>query len=399
MKRKKLILNFLALMGGLVIVSCSDTEEYAAMEQDTISSTELTIENNFSLLNARVTLGDQDIPVISPTNGRVMGDVTLIQKASIQAPEINGSKIMATSLDISGNDIAVGYNTAGVIFAGGVDLLNRDKDELEMTSQISLDASDISMVSYDGNDLFFVGGSPTSDSVAFIDVVEVKNGEADQETYERIRLGGYMSTSIARIGDNMFVTTGNSTSNGGGLYVINRNSHEVESYLPINDARWVMAYESYAVVLGANPGLLTIVDKSSFELVSSFEVDGLVHDQTKSTFDMDSKYVYVAAGYDGVNIYDISSGDMVGNIPLPDDQYSAEMFANSVTIENKKGYMACGEAVFMFEFDDKKDLMGVEVVGRLDLGDNESINHVIYRSGYLMVASGQGGTKLIEVSN
>lgn len=399
MKRKKLIVNFLILMGGLVIVSCSDTEDPAALPQDPTASTELTIENNFSKINARVTLGDQDIPVIASTNGRVMGNVTLTQKASIEAPEVNGSKIMATSLDISGNDIAVGYNTAGVTFAGGVDLLYRDKDELEMTSQITLDASDISMVSYDGNDLYFVGGSPTSDSVAFIDVIEVKKGEADPETYERIRLGGYMSTSIAKVGSNMFVTTGNSTSNGGGLYVIDSKSHEVESYLPINDARWVMAYESYAVVLGANPGLLTIVDKSSFELVSSFEVDGLIHDQTKSTFDMDSKYVYVAAGYDGVNIYDINTGDLVGNVPLPDDQYSAEMFANSVTIENKKGYMACGEAVFMFEFDDKKDLIDTEVVGRLDLDDNESINHVIYRSGYLLVASGRGGTKLIEVKD
>jgi hypothetical protein len=75
------------------------------------------------------------------------------------------------------------------------------------------------------------------------------------------------------------------------------------------------------------------------------------------------------------------------------------MFANSVTVENKKGYIGAGEAVFMFEFDNKKDLMGVEVIGRLDLGDNESVNHVIYRSGYLLIASGQGGTKLIKVDD
>lgn len=380
-----------------VVSSCIETNEELTIDQFP-NKPEWIIDNNSSNLNSRMKIYNQQVSIVNTSNGRVTNEHNLKLLYGIESPFVDGEQVMATALDIRDNIVAVSYNFSGDSFKGGVDLLELDDDKMEITSQVSLLHSDVSMVRFNKDFLFVAGGSPTSDSTAFLDVMEVKNGKIVENTYTRILMGGYVATSVKDESKYIFITSGNSTINGGGLHVIDNKGLELIKYIPVKDARWLESHGNQIIVLSANPGTVTIVDKNSLEIVSSFSASGLDHSESKSSFDIDGKSLYVASGYEGVNVYDINSGRKIGNIPLPDEADSMNMFANSVTIEAGMGFIAAGEAVFMFNaIISSRPRFIVE--GRLDLGDFESINHVAFRKDHLFVASGLGGTRLIKIDD
>ena len=55
----------------------------------------------------------------------------------------------------------------------------------------------------------------------------------------------------------------------------------------------------------------------------------------------------VAAGYEGIHTFDLTTGDYLSNIPLPEG--SSDLYAIAVTTHDSIGYVAAGESVFLFD--------------------------------------------------
>ena len=368
-------------------------------DNNPIPQTEIQTISDPELLNQRVNNMTVLVPVISTVTGRVDDTYNLVQVSEVAAPMVEGVRVAASCLDYSGNVVAVSYNTAGEVFQGAVDVLKRSGESLSFLSSITLNNSDVSMVTFESNDLYWVGGSPSSDSVAFMDRITLKQDEPVLDTYERVRLGGHMATGLQKAGDELYITTGDVVENGGGLYLLNRKDLSLTSYQAVHDARWAVFTDNSIYVLGATPGHMQVYKRGTLEPLVDYDVAGLHYAGTKATFDSYSNHLYVASAYEGVKIYNAATGELKASVPLPTDQYSPEMMAISVTMDGNKGFMACGEAVFMFKVSNAGTKPEAFLVGRLDLGNYQSINYVRYRDGYLLVAAGLGGTKLIKVSD
>jgi hypothetical protein len=393
MKNLNFFMSLGIMSGVLLLQSCSEDVVPPERPQE-----ELKIETNASMLDHRINNTMAYVDLVGTAGGRI-ADFTLVQVSEVIPPVEAGRILTASSIDLKNDHVAVGYNTPGAEFYGGIDLLKRNGESLDFVSSIVLNQSDVNMVNFENNELYWVGGSPTSDSVAFVDKIRLRSNLPDEDTYQRARIGGHMSTCIQRSGSELFVTSGDEILNGGGLHTIDKNSLESTSYKEIKDARWVEITRDYILVLGATPGKLYVYSTESMELQNTIDVEGLIYAGTKATLDVYKDHVYIASAYQGVNIYNLATGEFKANIPLPTDQASPEMIVNSVTIDSNKGFIACGEAVFMFQVRNAQTDPEPTVVGRLDLGNYQSINHVRFRSGYLFIASGKGGAKLIKVSS
>ena len=381
---------FLGILG--LFTKCQDLEdEDVKIINPDLDGIKVITDQSF-----RLTRTNESISIVNNLGARVQGGIEMTLVSEIAPPSVDGNQIMASTIAIQEDNIFVGYNYAGASFKGGVDIISRDGQSLSLDSQLEIENTDISMVAYLDGLLWYGGGSPTSDSVAFWDQLEVVNNVPDLTTRHRTRIGGHLSTSLAMSEDHLFVTSGATIEKGGGLHVFSRSSKSLEKYIPIKDARWVFAQGEIVSVLSANPGQLTIINSADLSVQSTCDVPGLDQAGHKSTFEIEGDKAYVASGYDGINVYDLASGEQLLNIPLPEG--GDDLFANSVTINDQVGYVAAGEMVFMFRMNHDSASTSAEVIGQLELGNYQSINEVKYSEGYLAVASGLGGTKLIRVA-
>ncbi|MEM9341148.1 MAG: hypothetical protein AAGA66_20615 [Bacteroidota bacterium] len=390
MKKSAIVLGLIVLMSAC---KDDDTDALIARYPEAV----VNLNTNQGALSQRFATRNEPVSIIGANGGRVTSDqIEMTLVSEVTPPVVDGKSIMASTISIQEGIITVGYNFAGSVFKGGVDIIAKAEASLSLVSQMELEQADVSMVSFSGDQLYYAGGSPGVDSVAFVDKVSVSGGVPDMESFDRIRLGGNVATSVAMANGYLFVTTGASTENGGGLYVIDAQTHELERYVAIKDARWVHADETSLSVLSANPGRLSILNPASFSIERTVAISGLDQEGHKSTFDIEGNNVYVASGYKGIQVYDLTNGAFLLNIPLPSG--TSDLYANSVTINNQVGYVAAGESVYLFEMQYGDDSITAEVIGQLALGDFQSINEVQYSNGFLAVAAGLGGTKLIRVT-
>lgn len=395
MKQKIKILQLLFFSALILsIESCQSDEEIIKSDPED----ELTVNNNFSDINQRVTIMSDTIGLISDdASGRKKADFKLVLVSEVASPKNNGQRLMATSIDLKGNLVAVSYNVVGDTYAGGVDLMVLKKDQLRLNSQIITTNADVNAAYFDDSKLYLVGSASGRDSTAFIYRLNIKSNTAQTNGAVSKRLGGFSSTSIVQEGKSVYVTTGNESSNGGGLYVLEEKELEFEHYIPLQDARWVQASDNDIFVQEGITGNLSTVNAKVNVFESSFSFQSKLAIESKSTFDVSSDLIFIASGAAGVQIHSLKDGSKVGEIPLPDGA-SSEMSTNSVSVEDDLIFISNGTAVYVAEFDEEKtENPNPEIVGKLDLGDFESVNHVGYRNGFLLVAAGLGGTKVIEV--
>jgi len=393
---KKYLEKLLFGLMALVLACESNTDEMNIQQ-----SSEIDVITDQQVLSDRFFEKNENISISGNTGGRSDDPVglRLTLKAELSSPEIGGIFVMANSISISDDYLGISYNLKGPQRLGAIDIIELQGDNLNLISQIRANSSDISSLKITEDELHFVGNAPHSDSLSFAGKMDVSGGIPDEESFDEIGLGGNVATSLTLSDDNIFVISGAAIENGGGLYKLN-NSLEIEKYTALPDARWVGLKGGKVVVLCANPGTVYLLNESNLKVTKSYAVSGLDILESKSTFDIKDTDIYVASGYEGVNIYQLNSGKFIANIPLQEDEVN--LVANSVTVGENFGFIAAGKSVFAFALpknngNGNDDGNTYRILGQLELGNHQSINEVQFADDYLVVASGLGGTKLIKV--
>ena len=257
--------------------------------------------------------------------------------------------------------------------------------------------SDVNAAYFDGSKLYMVGATEDSDSTSFVFRLQVKNNQITGDQSVNRYLGGYAATSIIQSGKHVFITTGNSTDSGGGFYILTEKELLLNTYMPISDLRWVFENKDNLFLQSGSPSTVSLINKKAHQLESEFIYVGSVDDQSKSSFNINRNWIFIASGKKGVQIHNIKDGSHVATIPLPENATS-DSHTNSVSVENDLIFISNGESVIVATYDKRNESdPKPEVIGRLDLGEHQSINQVNFRNNRLIIASGLGGTKLVKV--
>ena len=378
---KLLLVTILCYLAG-----CSEMDS----ELETVSNKR--INNDASLLAARVILKEDTLYLMneSSTGDRVAKrDFELVLKGEIAAPDLEGNTLQATMLTNKGGFLFISYNMAGPKKYGGIDFVNKD---LELLSNVLYNDADIHAVAYEKDNIYLVGAA-TSDTAAFVEILRMKGNQIESVDNQRVHLGSYAATSVVVDNKQVYVTTGNDASLGGGLHKLDDQLNKQRFYA-LNDARWTYASKESLYVLQGSPGTVTSLNPEDLSLESTFSFPGANELEAKNTMDIADGRIFIAGGLAGVFICDETTGELLHQIAFEDP----DAVANAVSAENELIFISNGSGVYVAKYDKKKFSEVPELLGQIDFEETLSANHVLYRGGKMYVAAGLGGVKIIDVN-
>ncbi len=401
------LLMFVAGIGAAGCETSSGPTESTSVPDQT--NGRITIVNDEAKLASRVTLSNDAIPIdttLRKTGRTAKFSMTLT--ATIAPPVVGGQTLQATSVVFDGNYAYVSYNMQGSAAIGAIDVIQiKSVKNATLRSEATFTDTDVSSVFYSNNTMYLAEATsnPTYTSPAVIEAMAIRSGKLDLTNNFRRMLSGYAATSVRVAGGKVYVTTGNN----GGLYTLTQNDTlTVEGFTPLSDARWVDGDATHLVIAqGGNPGQLTVLNPATSAVVSTFTVSGMTIAESKSTVRVIGGKALVAAGDGGVQLLDLASGTVVGSIPRtvvagldPSVTVTNAVDANGpfIYISNGEAGVYVAEASQNLEDNTGTAPVNLNVLGKLQFANLQSVNHVAYDGSTLAVAAGLGGTKFVAVN-
>ena len=409
------------LTGTLLFFGCSVNSEKH-------SESDFSVLNDETLLNERLVISDSDSEVIVETTAAAKNksdprrSFSLNLIAEVRPPILDGDTVQATMVSIKGKSsrASVSYNVQGSQHVGAVDAMqvtSGNSNTIRIRSGVEFSNAKANAVHFGKDGLWVALSSEDPEfnenngfsAVRMFDV----SGFKINESSANFGLPGFAANSVKEVDDRLYVTSGDNA----GLTILNSDLSEEIEYIDIPGARWVDADDDrdQIVVLASSQGNEKaspyVIDKNSLEILDIFPFDGADTPGAKSTVELRGELALIAAGKAGSIIMDITSGEIITTIPIPDAAKNglteAGVVTNAVSADEEYIFISNGEAgVYVaeasmeledYESDDDDELT-VEMIGHLKFDDFQSVNHVSYRKKTLFIASGLGGVKAVKLS-
>jgi hypothetical protein len=408
---KKLFIFFVSILIAGTGCKKMDEQPIVASSYDIVLKNML-ICNNLNALNKRISRTDntdmyffKDIVKGDVKNiiGTKSSSVSISQIANILPPKYKDEVLQASHIRIAGDYAYIAYNTQGLRYLGGVDIVdisspcnpelissvifinqetNKGKD---ISSVDALDLTSAKCYAY----VWITGADETRDS-AFAERYELNQShQFDSVKTINVSLKGRVGTDVRYYNDKVYVTSGT----GGGITALDDQMKEV-SYIDLINARSVDVNKNFTIALGGNPGHLYnlgLWDK---------EIGGASDPEAKSILRLYSNYALVALCEEGLKCYDVSSStpSLISSLPrpiIPEGKAEWDYVTNGVSVSDDGWvYIANGAGgldVAKIGTDGQ-----LTRLGNIDLG--ASVNFVEANSKYLFVATGLGGLMILQVT-
>lgn len=404
--------------------ACNENADIPALPDE--ANDRISITNNLTTLGARVTYADEAVVIDSssalpsklqlPSAARIANNsFSLRLVAQILPPTVDGEVVQATSVSLRNTaEGLVSYNMRGAPRLGAVDFIKKFNSNFpRLTSSLAFNDSDINSVATDGSFVYTAVATNAVDfpSPAVLERIKISGNSLTLQDNGRVPLSSFASTSVMPAEKVLYATSGNV----GNVFAFDSKNFNQLGEFPLHDARWV-AWDKDGgriVVAQGTPGMLSIFEDDVFpggsmNLINTFPFPGANVAESKSTVDIAGGKAFIAAGPDGVQIMCLDSGQIIGSVPIPDPAAlgldPSVVVTNAVSVDEKLMFISNGEAgVYVARSsesfnDDKCNTQRITVLGKLRFDDLQSANHVAYKSGYLYVAAGLGGVKVIRVN-
>jgi len=413
---KKYLLPVL-LIAATVHLSCGGGD--IAVGPGDQANDHISITNNEAAIAWRLNVTDVDIPVDDAGVGyaSVMGaarpaaapSFSLKLTAEVLPPTLDGKVLQATSIAMSNNKAVVSYNMRGAEYLGGIDVfLISNAKNVQLKSEALFNNADVNSVTFSDDCVY--AAEATGDLAypypAVFEVLELSGVNLILAGNSRAPLTSYAGTSAVFRGSRVYATSGDN----GALSVFDSDTLAMHDSFDLHDARWVDVNDGKVVVVQGTPGQISVFDAATMVLENDFPFAGDNVAESKSTVQVIGGKAIIAAGENGVQVLSIATGNVLGYVPLPDNNALGlprdVVVTNAVSAEGDLLFISNGEAgVYVaqadtpFEQDWGETLHAITVLGKLRFNALQSVNHVAYKDGLLIVASGLGGLKVVRLSN
>ncbi|MCH8144970.1 MAG: hypothetical protein IIA55_09650, partial [Gemmatimonadetes bacterium] len=365
----------------------------------------------------RVRYVDADVPIVPPAaagamaaSGRAASPLrafSLRLRAEVSPPTVDGQVVQATAIAMRGDRATVSYNMRGPQYLGAIDVFNiSNKSRPKLRSEALFNDTDINSVAIDGGNVYIAAatGDPAYAYPAVLEVIKLRTGKLVLEGNQRTPLTSFAATSVVIPTSTIYATSGNT----GALTALDQGTLALTGSIDLHDARWVDVAGGKVVVLQGTPGQISVYDEQTLQLLGQYAFTGADIPESKSTVEVVGGKAFIAAGTGGVQILSVNTGAVVGTVPLPDAAAlgldPSVVVTNAVTVDDDLLFISNGEAgVYVAQASQPFDQTGSEqqqqitLLGRLQFADLQSVNHVAFKNNYLIIASGLGGLKTVEI--
>ncbi len=408
-------------VSALTFVQLSCGEGVApVVEPGNQSNDRITITNDETQLDGRVRYVDSDVAIVSAAvpeamaaSGRAASPsraFSLRLRAEVSPPVVDGQVVQATAIAMRGDRATVSYNMRGAQYLGAIDVFNiSDKSRPKLRSEALFNDTDINSVAIDGGNVYIAAatGDPAYAYPAVLEVIKLRTGKLVLEGNQRTPLTSFAATSVVIPTSTIYTTSGNT----GALTALDQGTLALTGSIDLHDARWVDVAGGKVVVVQGTPGQISVFDEQTLMLLGQYPFTGADIPESKSTVEVVGGKAFIAAGTGGVQILSVITGAVVGNVPLPDAAAIAALgldpsavVTNAVAVDDDLLFISNGEAgVYVAQASQPFDQTGSEqqqqitLLGRLQFADLQSVNHVAFKNNYLIIASGLGGLKTVEI--
>jgi hypothetical protein len=374
-------------------------------------SDRVDIDNDQGRLERNVDTTERPIEVDRAGGANALGlevdlqyPLTLVADVAPPRRASDGALLQATAISFDGDRALVSYNMAGADAVGGVDVFVFDEGQTPtLTSRAVFQDTDVNAVSAAGGHIYLATATSDPDfpASAALEMLAIDaSGQLGLNGHERVPLASFAGTSVAATSERVYVTSGNT----GGVYAFNTGTLEPAGSAGLDDARWVAVGTDSVYVAQGTPGRVAVLGAMDLRPQDSFAFEGAQIPESKSTIEVVGDRAFVAAGPSGVQIIDLTSGQVIGTMPVPTGLPlpADAVVTNAVSVDSTLMFVSNGAAgVYMATTNTELDADGelaLTVVGRLDLGETASANHITFKDGFLFVATGKGGLKIINVA-
>lgn len=397
---KKVIL--LSVVFASIFFACTDeTIIYEDPSNSLILEENQTILSNSVIYDESGVLDiyqDDALKASSKSNGVDANSYPLTLVANIAAPfHDTAQELAATKVDLDGNFLYVSYNTAGEVYAGGVDVVDiSDVLRPRLTSRLYYVNADINSIEYDNGYVYVVGGvdseqSVTATSNSFIGKIPVNNGRLDISG--GISYGfqeGLSANDLVVTSDGLFVSSGRN----GYVTQYDKNNLELVNEVAYEDLRSIIAVNNQFAVLDASYGV-RLLDNGLSEVGGFTIADSDFREADKRTISEYNGRIAVSEGNKGAGIYNAQTGSFEEYLPIlinPEDASQSDVVTNAVCFNDDVFLMANGGAGLAISENESQ----LNQVGVIEL--RGSINYVISKGDYIFAASGRSGLQIIRMN-
>ncbi len=403
-------------VSALTFVQLSCGETLAPVDEPGNQSNDrVTITNDETQLEVRVRYVDVNVPIVSGAPGAAASGRAASQsrafslrlRAEVLPPAIDGQVLQATAIAMRGDRATVSYNMRGAQYLGAIDVFNiSSKSRPKLRSEALFNDTDINSVAIDEGNVYVAAttGDPAFAYPAVLEVIKLRSEKLVLEGNQRVPLTSFAATSVVIPATTIYATSGNT----GALTALDQGALTLTGSIDLRDARWVDVADGKVVVVQGTPGQISVYDEQTLQLLGQYAFTGADIPESKSTVEVVGGKAFIAAGTGGVQILSVNTGAVVGSVPLPDPAAlgldPSVVVTNAVAVDDDLLFISNGEAgVYVAQGSQRFDLTGSEqqqqitLLGRLQFDDLQSVNHVAFKNNYLIIASGLGGLKTVEV--
>lgn len=385
------LLPYAAALFTLAVLSCNnDGEDFANAQQN-----EIILNSDAQSLSKRIEFDNAGVLDMRAANGgkaSIAGNFPLVLVAEVAPPSYNGKTLRATHVAVEGNYAYVSYNTEGETYLGAIEVLDvTNPNAPKLVMQAILPDTDVSSVRFDDGKLYIAGARDMditkASSPAFVGSMSLSGGMLTN-VLQQTTISGKVATDVTSNGTKYYAVSGAT----GVLAQLSKSSQQVEISIPLGDLR-ALGYNSNKIVVLSGAQGVKIYDANGLTPITSFATSTDVA-EAKRTIDFIDGKLLVSEGYNGVGVYNLTSGTKLQKLDLPTQLSGvdpADIVSNAVSVNSGRVFVANGGAGLYVYAPENNEL---KLMGSLDL--KGSSNFVISKGEYIFVATGKGGLKIIK---
>ena len=422
MRRRSPWLLVSALLAGCVQNGMAPGPDDVGENPPELQLDRLQVNNDPAQLDARVqyrskplfirmkeTPGREVAPPFKSETLRFTEGMRLTLVAEVSPPEVEGHIVQANDIDIDGKTAVVGYNFAGEVFAGAVQVIDFTlPDRPRLISEVLYRDADVTAVQIHGKHVYVGMGSldPALQTPALLEELLLTTTGLEPTT-RWIGLPSWVVTDIQVHANNVIASVG--AAHGGVAYVDRSGTQmRMTAFRGEDDVRGIVvpSTTSMAAVCGTSPRM-ALLGVPGFGVLGGQNIDGYNYPDAKGTIEEQDSICYLGAGDGG---FQVRRPDGLLLASLGHEAFSdfrpEEMVTNAVSIHGSLAFVAAGAlgvqvvgvaGARSWATGGGPDPDGLQVLGELDLEDGFSCNMVKAKNNVLVVAAGRGGVALVTM--